>query len=694
MSNGEIMLVGSDLYKRRKDQVNPEVQRVKNEYDRATMYWDKDADRSIESWKLYWAVDPERGMGQWPAAVVQRMMREGRHLAQFNLISPKVDNLAGAMHRNPFDAKFIPVDAAEAKDSSIIQDLYYSDKEMMDWKQSDLYCSIHGLIHQGVEQIKISDRYSKLGNIGFDLCLPGHVVFDPAWKSINAKDCKKAWKTSYLNAEEIKETYGKVSERVEMEIELMERYGTEFGTNYGVTPQEMLREEKNGDRYKIIEQYYMRKEAVKREEILTIDGYVALPETDDREYKSNWLDENHPHWRNNSRLIREEHDMKDFCYVMAICPQLSWSMVLSDGKIEEQVGRLPFFPYSAYRQNGECRGVVEAMKDAQQTLNYRESLVTHMIQTNATGAKMVDPALFNNNRAQLDSLKANANHPGFWIETKPGALMKSNADAIRQINKPIFDSNVTAQLERMMTIMDRITPSSAVSESRENSSAPSGILYQAQVKQAEQTQFVLYEGRRQHVNDKAEAYLELAPQVYSNEGLRRVFPRNDGTKTIINAKDTNGNITNDIRKMPRNKVVISESPEGDTNRLTTRAVANDLLKAIPETSAATRQELVNAMVKTIDQFDDEDKKKLEVIGDLELNRAIASVKADTAILEQKAAEAQAQTASINAQMGAQVPQEELTGGPQTGPPPMGAPPPQANPEQVQAPTPPPNGPGA
>ena len=308
-------------------------------------------------------------------------------------------------------------------------------------------------------------------------------------------------------------------------------------------------------------------------------------------------------------------------------------MILEKKRTEVQIGRLPFFPWSASRINGVPRGIVDLIKDVQRTINYRENLVTYILQTEAHGATLLDPQLFGVDREKMNDYIQNKNNPSKTFETAAGALARGLAPV--PVQKAQFPSDVVNQLTRMWDIADRISKAPAVSDARTEGSGESGYLFAQKTRLAEQQQYILFFGLKRHINEKAEAYLVQAKQQYSIGTIPREFTFNNGKESVMLNEEfsmENGQtgIKNDISQLPRHKVLVTESPSGLTNRLTARALSQELLKVLPPENIGTRQVFTNIIVKSVDNLDEKDKDRVDEFGKLEEEQARETLLANTA----------------------------------------------------------------
>lgn len=590
-------------------------------------YDDKNRKRNYENQKIYWGID----YGQWPEAVVQEHIRWKRQIATLNVARQKVNGLAGALLTNRYNIDYIPIEGKDNGFSNILKDLMAADRELLDWKLSEKQCVIDSLIYEGIEEMFVSNEYNKLGNVGFRALQSGLVVMDPQWKTYRVHDLRRYAKIGYLSARQILNMYSKKTPQIMEALKTDERAGDIFGTNIGLANYQNL-SERDGSQFKVIEYYELRDEEEEYE--IDLATNTKLPKTDDVQLKMEWLNRMVPD-RDPGQLASDvivKSEKKRVLYVEAFCPELQMDDFLANGKHEIQIGRAHIFPLSAGRMNGEKSGIIDLIKDPQRIINYRNSLITYAMQTGVSGGMQVDDGIFNGDFGKAKEFDDRKSDPSYVCHVAPG-MSNKYPNGIKPIPKGDMPYNeAQAQLNGMLDMIDRISFQPAAADARTQSSGESGVLFAQKVKMAEIGQFILMEGVKQHVNDKGEAYFFQAKNQYSLGDAKREFTVFSEKKNVtINEKINvagGGEMTvNRMADVPRHKVIVTESPQGETRRLTAMMAAADLLGKLPPENVITRQILTNKLVMNADMFDDEDKAKLKEAGEMELELAKAQVTA-------------------------------------------------------------------
>ena len=630
------------------------------EFDEALQQDNKRRESAERNWDMYSGFD----YGQWSKKSVSELRSSNRHVAQYNFIRGKIDGLAGSIVKNWYDIDFVPVEGETSDITKLLKGMFYSDKELLDWDTEYLNIVVDGLIHRGVEQMVIDETYSPLGNIGFERIMPGHIILDPNWKTHNSKDLKKAWKVGYYTPDELKVMFPKKIPRIDEMVWQLANSGMDYGTD--ITSQSIPRfdlEKEYGSKQRVIECHYI-KETSKTIEIAIDQNtgeQVELPQGTHEEKLDFVI--------RNSILVDGETIKRNYVdkeyWVKTFASQLDDTEYLQDKKSEIQIGRLPFFPWSSARINGVDSGVVDLLIDAQQSINKRESLSDHMISTGAHGGKLFDPSLFGQDAAKVADFKKNINKPDAIFETAPGALQRGANALVTEVPRNQYSGEIYQELQRMSGYMDVLSKQTATMEGRSESSHDTGILFARRQLQSEIALTSLTKTLQQHWNNKGEAYMLLAQQLYT--GAYREFRTDYGngegkavtlSVNIPNAEEGGREQLNSLRNMPRHKVVISQSPQGLTIRATERSINAELLQSIPPELATYRAQITQNIMKTLD-MSAEDRQRLVELGDLEMAAAIERVRTEIVINKTQQAQAQQQVQSQQQQMSGEQQQQQM-----------------------------------
>lgn len=627
--------------------------KIEREYDGARAWDQKNWKRCVENWRMYWGIDNEMGYGQWPPEVAAKMIQQGRQVATFNLCRPTVDTIAGGICKAPFSFDFTPIDSDITSLTYCIKDLQYQEQELMDWRSEELELYLSGLTYRGDWEMYLSDEYTKKGsnvkNISFRNMLPGTVRYDPKWQSARSKKCRKAWVDRWMTPLEMLQLWGsdkkthegivkaiafKKGGQAELDrlIELNNLLGDEYGYNTGIVPY-MNDDDIWGSQYKVIMQYYMKKVKSEYEYCLSLTGErVRIPKhLKEPADKIAWLNENVPEWQPDATFIDE--DEEDVQFMAAICPALMHGMLICNGPTEVQCGRLQFFPWSAYRINGEFGGIVDSIKDMQSSINYIESRLTYREQVEAGGgSQFAEEAAFM--PGEYERYLNERNNPSAVFKLRNGTLLRyPHGPAIPTVQSP-YPRELLDRLSHIIeTMWGKVSKHHDVDQGiADDGSGQSGYKYNLQKMQSDISKYTIYENLRNFWNELGEAFLYQAIRTHGN-GKERTMnnPRTKKSITINKheiIQDEFGNdievIIDDISKLKeiRHKVMVVESSDSPTRKLEVMQTSSTLLQSMDkQAKPITAQRLQTKLALNTDVFSGEEKEQLEEDAELEIQVA-------------------------------------------------------------------------
>ena len=629
-------------------------------YTGAKTYHARNINRTLKNWQFYFGLDAELGLGQYPAEVAQSMIQQKRQVATYNIAKVVVDSLAGGIMLTPFEPEFIPIGGEATSLTTALESLMRRDRELMNWQTTFLEMVIGGLVGESAMKMVVSTEYESLGNIGFEMCLPGSLITDPYWKTSNSRDMKKCWKRSWLPVQELVKTYPEAKDFVRGQLASVEYSGNSYGRNTGVTPY-YGSEGTWGNAYEVIEQFDLVDVDEKVEKVMLSEGEITIPKELKDSEKGEWLDNYYPEWT--AEAVYEEKNTVKKSIVRAICPQISHNTLLSSGETQIQCGALPFSVWSASRHNGQSHSIIDSIKDTCTNINYWESMITHKIQTEGSGgAQLIDPAGFAN-RAVADDYLQHRNVAGATFETKEGHLTEGKGSPVRLVNEGKFPSEVYASLNNLMQVMlpaiSKMTPAS-MGRRDTGVSNTSGKLYEMMKIQSDQQAYTIHYGLRMFYNNVYESFMFAAINNYSNESIERTIYTGKNSEPIkinerVELEDGKLGIKNDIKALRemRHNIVISDKQMSVSQKRESVNNLSELLKSLPEDKIMTRSIVWSRLMEKIDQLDPEDKELLKIADERELefaedtiNMRIAQTKAQTvqaeAVINQSETMGQAQ----------------------------------------------------
>lgn len=644
-------------------------------------------ERLRENFRVYAAIYNELGLGMWPEKAVAYMLAQHRQILTYNFAKPIVDRIAGGFLEMTYDPEFHPIDSEVTTLTEYIKEAMYSDKEKMDWHVAIKELIEHGLICEGVIKPYISTEYDDLGNIGYEACTPGSVIPDPMWRTPRSKDCRIAWHEQWFMPDDLLNKWGDKCPQLETEVAAIRAAGRQYGENQGVlwgtTDQDRW-----GSAIRIVSEYRTIDRKYKDEYVVTGEGKHFIPrELPDAAAKIEYLNRSlgEDGWEPDQ--VFETPVTERVCVVKRIAPSVSWNTVIEEGETEWQTGALPFHWWSPSRVNGEPLGIIDSIKDANQTINYLNSLITHKWQTEGGGgSQFVDRSKFANDE-EYERYTTNRHDPTETFEVRDDALSSGGPPALPTM-KSEFPREAYEQLNHLISVvLPNISKSSPAHRGMQEDSNQSGYLYSLITKQADLALYSMHFGLRLFHNELYEGFFKQAAKLYANEQVERIFTR-AGNKGIIKLNervqyaDGRIGIKNDVRQLRyiRHKIIISETQDSPTQKIHNLRAIGEFIKSLPPTKAAMINYLTTKQAALVPGLTPDDREILEQLGDYDLRLVIADAEAKTAQAELAMLQAREQIEAIKNKPPA-LPQPG-------GPLPPGAPLPidQSPPMQPQAPS--------
>lgn len=586
------------------------VIQIENEFNHHVQAHQRDFRRMYEVWRLYFGAEG----GQWPESDLSLLKEESRHAYQFDITSPKVDTMAGALVADMPEPDWVPVQGQHTSGVEAQRESYYSDKEVCNYNNVLMDVCRDGLVHVGWLRMTETRKHNPLGNIGIERILPGFFVPSSYWKTNNDRDLKEGYLVGYYTAEGIAHKFKAKHDDIMREIERVRRHG-QVGAGINAPEQRQRFAGMIGDEFRVIEYHWLEMVDTTR-----LVGYktdtaqlIPFPVTKDREYLQAFADANDIDWE----TVREVPYDDTIHHQTTICPDLSRSLVLSDKKSRIQVRGLPFFHFTVSRYNGQNKGIAESIMDLQRTINRRESTVTELIEKAHGGAELWDENLFDSPADKQKWLKRR-NRPGY---AQFADLSQVKREAYIKARPSDYPAQLVDQIGRMYDIVGLISRVSDTLSAQTNSE-DNAALFERKYQVSRIGNMLLEKNLRQLVNNIGEAYHYQWPITYAK--IPRTITARDGKRSIeINKKtilpDGRIAVQNAVEYTPRCRVIITENQQSITYKMRYQGLYADVLKILPEDSLYRPMYLAK-WLSTIDH-NDKDNAELEVAKSLELSKA-------------------------------------------------------------------------
>jgi len=605
---------------------------------------EKNRERCYWNWKNYFAVDGT----QWKDLTRNKLIGQNRHAAQFNIIGPKVDAMAGSLMQEETDLDWKPMDGIRNSLTESLKTGYYVDSEIANYPKNFEAVIRDALIYLGVLKVQMSDRHDPLFNIVMRRMEPGFVVFDPYWISDEDDECENAYEIFHLSAEEIMRRYDISNPLLEQEVLEHRKTGFRY---YEQTrnPNELVLLMRKGHLHRVIEHHYMENLETTRLIGQRLDStrYITFPITTDKAAKEHYMLTNHidPFTILETPYTDRIHKLK------TIAPDIVHDKCLEKGTSKTQIRRLPYIQLTANRAFGQNKGIVDDLVDIQQTINKRESKLTDLISVATGGGKLVNKDLFLDPKAMKRFLER-ANDPSYTEFVNGDEMVKGKT--IEYINSAQYPAEIINQLMRMWDIVDRVSKVPAALEAISDNPNESGVLFERKLQVARVNTITLVNRIRDFMKKCAEAYYHQFQLAYN--GPERTMSTSDGSReTVLNKRvynPSNGKvyIQNRPDMMPRCHVIATESRSAPNRKIRDRAIFSELYNLSTQTNPEYASFFFELLLETMD-LDEEHKQRLKEISALQKIRDKTKIQTEIANLISQSK--QADFAGAQAQVGLQ-----------------------------------------
>lgn len=655
--HGRLMPENPDKYNR--------VEWLKTRFDKYEDYYRPERARIVRNQRMMWGIN----FGQWPSYVVEKLNVQGRRPPTFNVIGKKIEQLVSSYTNNGFDIRYAPVSGEIDSLSMRLQDMYFSDKNYMQWDIPGRVAlrDMHNIV--GYETMIVSDRHNEFGNISWEAKNPSHIYLDIGWRDPDPNNIKHYFEWGYFTAWEICDMFPNVAERIRDAKAREEREGLDLGMYHGGIPYYQDTEQKWGDRHQVIIFHSIEKD--ERYWEYDLKNRCSFPETgfkpnsdEDRAAKKQYIEimglnpEYDIVWRKQKNRVK---------YLEAICPALDAEEFLASGKDKIQTNNCNIYPLGD-SYNGQFKGTTDDLYDIQLSINKGEMVIDDIQVRSAKGAFILDEALAAGDESKRDKIEQMWNDPGarIWVDEGSTHDLGPHGGIIPLPSSPVTGDHFN-QVQRRYDLTDWFSVPAAM-DARGQGTQESGKLFQSKVQVGLMSQKYGMELYKSHEMAKAMAYAKQAKITYA--GFPRTFHL-PGSKepVVVNQRRErimlNGTIVretlDDISMLPEMLVTAIPSKKGINLRTELRDEFVEILQYVQD--PADRLVKLVASEGLMETYDMDDERKEE------LKKAYQILKENAAL----------QQAMANMQMKMQMQQ---MGQPQMPAPGGGGGPDQAPPQQA------------
>lgn len=618
--------------------------KIQTERQRAFDATRKDRERNFKNISNYIGVE----RGQWPDEDLKTLDSEDRDAEQYNIIEPQIDILAGSLGTEELDLDWKPIRGNRSTLTESIKSSWYSDSELCSYPNVFKQVKKDGLIYLGTMKMHVSERYDPLSNIALGRCMPGYIIFDPMWITDDDADCEKCWEDFYLDAKTIADTFGISSPMIDSAIRELKEYGGRYVENKRNFNLELELLSK-GHLYRVTEFHWMENIRTSRlvGQVLGTRNWIPFPILNDRAKLERFMVVN----KVDPNTLIESPYTDRIHHVTTICPELT-ERLLEDGIGSVQIKRLPYFQFTANRDLGKNKGIVDSLIDLQAKINKMETKMTDLVQTAGGGGKLVNKDLFPNPIA-MERFKKEHTNPAYLDFVDGDELTKDRA--IHYLNSNTYPAELFKHVERMYDVVNRLSKVSASMEAMSESANESGVLMNRKFQISRLASITILDRVNKLTKDICQGYFEQW-QITYNDQMDREFSTRDGKyKTVINERifdpETGRRyIKNRPEMVPRCIVICTASKNSLNQMLADQSLYSELFNLSTQFKPEYSSMLFNKLMKTM-PLNDEDLAEIDAIATLDKIRSFKKLTSEIATMDAAEKQSMLMAAGAGEQLG-------------------------------------------
>jgi len=575
--------------------------------------------RESQNWGIFSGVDGK----QWDPELLQMLLQEKRAPHQINFCQNQVNKLLGTALQNELQTDFVPAMGQPNDDTILLNGTMEADRNASNWGKTKRQLIRAGLVMRGTAEMYIDYQDDPRGIIGLRYINHNRIMYDPDWTTDNINDNKHIIQWAWMDPEEIKLVYNKKSEEIEQQIKIWRQaISTRMENSYST--------ENNG-----YSSYYDNPEFVDilggRFLVIQVSRLEKVPTERlyDRE-KGEFLPDMSPENRTAMMQLRGSslrvlRDKTAVVKVATVAPGLSQTLMLEDGNHPVQIGRYPLFTWSYLNINGEPQGVIDVLKDLQQMYNKRESMFTYWQTTVANGAEFVEENFFAND-TQLSNYINNKNIPGKTFIVRDGTISQNRA-GIGTRPRDNIPNDLHVSADRAFAMVPEVSPITPAITGAEGKSGESGVLRRQKRSEALTSLEHMKRSLMDLEQEIGDAYFLLFKQHYAGATRTRTNP-DTGEIFEMNVPLANGAILNNIARMRRHKVRITQSKKGVSVR---EELLDRYIEAMPFfQNPILRSQIEKAALTVMPNIPDEEIQQGEMAANAFMNLQFSRVQLETA----------------------------------------------------------------
>lgn len=319
-------------------------------------------------------------------AEVARLSAAGRNPISTNLTKQAINSISGQLINDGHIADYVSVRGVSPRIGSLADALYERCYSNGGWQQAQNEVTRNGLIFRGIGEFFIDYENNELGDVGFRSVLPERVICDADWVTNNINDCRQIFTFTYMTSDEIGWRYGD-NEKIRASIAALKSANPIDGGSNEMTmaafdPSIEYRDTVN-QTFMVITRYWLEQEKYTRLFNTATGQYLDyIPEEERDQYARLQESMGGPVVGIQSTRLVE--------YFSTVCPSLTTSEVLVEGKYPLQLGGYHFVHFCSDHVNGHPNTFADQIGEINRRINLRETAIDGILGRFSTGQRYIE----------------------------------------------------------------------------------------------------------------------------------------------------------------------------------------------------------------------------------------------------------------------------------------------------------------
>jgi hypothetical protein len=545
------------------------------------------------AWKLYFQKDGS----PWPDEKLRRLDEQKREAMMFDIVSPKVDTLAGSVVSELPSIDWSPVEGPRTECSEGVRESWFNDTKNLSAFDDVIKEVIRdGCVHVGWMRQVETRKYNPRKTIAYERVLPGRFIPSAYWVSNDDRQLQEGYHIGWYTPEMMAFKWKKKTEEIRRAIEQRKENKAAPPSNSAA-----LRDRYAGiigDEYLVVEYHWL--ELINTERlvgnVLGTNYWLPFPLSKEREYLQQFAAMNNIDWES-----VDIHPYEDSIHhVTTVCPDFEKTLILEDCKSNLQVKGLPYYHFTILRHNGRNKGIAESVRFIQQVIQERISHENELVAKAAGSGGIWNKRLFPQPEDQ-ERWRQRHNKPGHTEFAELDDVEKVVEYAQNKSYSPADFSQVSQVFNDLLPLVSRVSEAMSAMTKSEHS----GVMLERQFQLSQMANVLVYKNSRQLLRNIGEGFFFQWQITYRGQE-REMTTRDKKGKIVLNKEILNNKgdviaVENAVEYSPRVGVLVTENTQSKTYQLRNRNMYGDLLKTInPELNPAEYQFTLTQFLKNLD----------------------------------------------------------------------------------------------